>query len=411
MSAPLRSEPSSNRHAGTPRPASATAPSPPFGSKPAVAKTAARPRSSSNAPNASNTSIRPSTDTRPMPRLSRSELADFTVQLAVMIRTGLDVATALTSLCRLAGSKRTRRLYERLADDVMAGLPLSKALAQHERIFGATYVATLSAGESSGALSKVLEQLADLLRAETNLQTKVRGMLAYPVLLTGVSSLVITGLVMFVLPQFARIFEQQGTPLPLLTRTLLAISSTCASTVWIWLPLLIAGVVGLFFWRGTDAGRSAIDRAKLDLPIIGGLLRRAYVARFCRLLGIMCQNGVPMLECLSILSRSIPNRLYVRMLGEVEDSVLNGGSVTEVLLGTRFIPGSAAEMLATGERTGTLGSVSMTLADHFDTEAESRLRETLTFVEPVLTLGLGFIVSLVVLSVTLPMFDMATFAK
>jgi len=119
MSAPLRSEPSSNRHAGTPRPASATAPSPPFGSKPAVAKTAARPRSSSNAPNASNTSIRPSTDTRPMPRLSRSELADFTVQLAVMIRTGLDVATALTSLCRLAGSKRTRRLYERLADDVI----------------------------------------------------------------------------------------------------------------------------------------------------------------------------------------------------------------------------------------------------------------------------------------------------
>lgn len=343
--------------------------------------------------------------------LNRRELADFTSQLAVMTRTGLDVASALQCLKRLASSDRSRLLFESLLDSVMAGQTLSRSLAAHEKTFGATYIATLSAGESSGALPRVLDELATMLRADVQLRSKVRGMLAYPVLLTSVSSMVVAGLLLFVLPQFAKIFEQQGTPLPALTRALLGISTATINYIWLWLPLLLLSIGGLVAYYWTEKGKRAFDKAKLTFPLISQFVQRAYVARFCRLLGIMTTSGVSMLESLTILRRSIPNRLYQELVQKVEDNVVNGSSFSEALLDAPFFLPSAAEMLGTAERTGTIGPVSMTLAEHFDEEAETRLKELLTYMEPVLTLGLGFIVSLVVLSVTLPMFDMATFAK
>ncbi|MEZ6109072.1 MAG: type II secretion system F family protein [Pirellulaceae bacterium] len=147
------------------------------------------------------------------------------------------------------------------------------------------------------------------------------------------------------------------------------------------------------------------------MPLVRQFVQRAYVARFCRLMGIMTVSGVSMLESLSILRRSIPNRVYRELIADVEENVMNGGSFSEPLVDAKYFISSAAEMLGTAERTGTIGPVSLTLAEHFEEEAESRLKEMLTYLEPALTLGLGFIVSLVVLSVTLPMFDMATFAK
>lgn len=343
--------------------------------------------------------------------LSRRELADFTSQLAVMTRTGLDVASALQCLKRLASSERSRILFESLLDHVMAGQTLSRSLAVHEKTFGATYIATLAAGESSGALPRVLDELSQMLRADVQLRTKVRGMLAYPILLTGVSSLVVAGLILFVLPQFAKIFEQQGTQLPALTQGLLGLSNFIVNYIWLWLPSLLAVGGALFGYSMTEKGKQAFDKAKLSVPLIKQFVQRAYVARFCRLLGIMTTSGVSMLESLSILRRSIPNRLYRDLIQKVEENVVNGSSFSEALLDAPFFLPSAAEMLGTAERTGTIGPVAMTLAEHFDEEAETRLKEMLTYMEPALTLGLGFIVSLVVLSVTLPMFDMATFAK
>ncbi|MCA9106214.1 MAG: type II secretion system F family protein [Planctomycetales bacterium] len=343
--------------------------------------------------------------------LNRRELADFTSQLAVMTKTGLDVASALQCLKRLSTSERSRVLLEDLVDQVMSGQTLSKALSRHEKTFGPTYIATLAAGESSGALPRVLNELSHMLRMDVQLRTKVRGMLAYPVLLTSVSSLVVAALVLFVLPQFARIFEQQGTQLPMLTRALLAFSNAFVSYIWLWLPALLAIGGGLFAYGMTERGRLVFDRAKLTLPLVRQFVQRAYVARFCRLMGIMTVSGVSMLESLSILRRSIPNRVYRELIADVEENVMNGGSFSEPLVDAKYFISSAAEMLGTAERTGTIGPVSLTLAEHFEEEAESRLKEMLTYLEPALTLGLGFIVSLVVLSVTLPMFDMATFAK
>ena len=181
-------------------------------------------------PKANPTAKRISPVDRSLPHLTPAEVADFTTQLAVMTRTGLDIATALQCLCRLAATRRSRRLYERLMEDVNAGKSISEALSSHEKVFGPTYVATLAAGESSGSLPKVLDQLAGLLRNEVRLQTKIRSLLVYPLMLTGVSTLVVSGLMLLVLPQFAQIFEQQGTPLPMLTRSMLAVATSITNS-------------------------------------------------------------------------------------------------------------------------------------------------------------------------------------
>lgn len=340
-------------------------------------------------------------------KLSKAELAEFTTQLAVMTRTGLDVASALASQIRFSRSPNAAALFGQVHDDVLAGKPLSKALAKHERSFGASYVATLAAGESSGSLPQVLEQLSHLLQSELELRAKVRGMLAYPAILTSVSIMVVSGLVLFVLPQFATIFEQQGVALPVITQGLLAIADFLSGYLWIWVPSLVAILASIQIWRSSESGRTRLDAMYLQLPIIREFLRRLYVARFCRLLGMMTCNGVPILESLEILRRSLPNRVYQRLMTDIEESVVNGGSLTDPLVAASFVPAAAAEMLATGERTGALGNVALTLADHYDREAEARLKETITFVEPAVTLVLGVIVSLVVLAVALPMFDMA----
>ncbi len=341
----------------------------------------------------------------------RRDVANLTAQIGVMTRSGIDVATAIESLARQCRPPELKRVLQQVHDDVLGGNSLSGALSEHPDAFTEAYVASISAGEASGRLSDVLNQLAKMLRNELRLRSTVRTMFAYPVLLASVSSLVLLVLILFVLPQFAKIFADYDTPLPWVTQVLIGFATELRTRWWLWAPLFVVTLGGAIAFKASEQGKLAWDRAVLNAVFLHEVTRALLIGRVCHLLGVMLESGVPMLEAIRLTRRAIDNRLYQALLRSLEDDVINGRGISPSLLNSAFVPPSAAEMLATAERTGNLGEVTRLLGDHYEEEGQSKLREFVAVLEPAITVGMGLVVAVVVLAVMLPMFDLSTFAS
>jgi type II secretory pathway component PulF len=229
-------------------------------------------------------------------------------------------------------------------------------------------------------------------------------------LLTGISGSVIAILVVFVLPRFATIFAQYEVPLPIVTQALLAVAAEFRARWWLWLPLTAGAMPLVAAWRLTDTGRRVIDGVLLKGAIVRDVTRPLLIGRACAMLGLLLQSGVPLLEAIRLCREAINNRLYKELFAEVEDSVINGHGMGAVLSASDFIPTSAREMIATAERTGNLTEVADLLGEYYQEEAESRMKQMVRIIEPLITVGMGLVVAVVVLSVMLPIFDLSTVA-
>ena len=236
-------------------------------------------------------------------------------------------------------------------------------------------------------------------------------MLAYPVLLASVSSLVIVALVLFVLPQFGDIFEQYETPLPFLTRVLLAVASEVRVRWWLYGPLAVLIVGGGLAFRLSPAGRRLWDWMLVNVWLIRDVSRALLVGRVCRLMGLMIESGLPLLDSLRLTGQAVKNSYYKDLFADLERDVINGRGLSVVLSKTEVMPPAACEMIATAERTGSLGEVTRLVGEHFEEEGEAKMRQVVAALEPMITVGMGLIVAVVVLAVMLPMFDLATFAQ
>jgi type II secretory pathway component PulF len=278
-------------------------------------------------------------------------------------------------------------------------------------LFGAAYVASVAAGEAAGKLPEVLNRLSQFQRSEIRVRATIRTLLAYPILLSAVSSLVVLGLVTFVLPKFVKIFAQFDVALPVVTRVVVSISDLLRQHLLLWLPVVIAAFIGLMISRNVDAGRKHWDAAMLNLPVLRDITRAFYIGRTFRLLGLMIESGVPLLEGLKLTRNSIRNMLYRQLFDDLEESILNGRGLANSLISAGFVPPVAAEMVLTAEKTGTLGMVAELMGEHYEEEGESKLRELATILEPLIIVAMGVIVATIVLAVMLPMFDIATMAK
>jgi type II secretory pathway component PulF len=343
--------------------------------------------------------------------LSKRDLLSVTTQLAIMTRSGIDLASAFNSLSQQCTNPTLRNVLAQVHRDVTGGKSISDAMNAQTSVFGAAYVASVAAGEAAGKLPEVLSRLAQFQRTEIRVRATVRTLLAYPVLLSGVSSLVVIGLVTFVLPKFVSIFAQFDVPLPVITQIIVATSDMMRQHVWIWLPLVIIAFVGLLVSRNVEAGRKQWDAAMLNLPVLKDITRAFYIGRTFRLLGLMIESGVPLLEGLKLTRNSIRNMLYRELFDHLEESILNGRGLANSLINAGFVPAVAAEMVLTAERTGTLGMVTELMGEHYEEEGESKLRELATMLEPLIIVVMGIIVATIVMAVMLPMFDIATMAK
>jgi type II secretory pathway component PulF len=343
--------------------------------------------------------------------LSRRDLLSVTTQLAIMTRSGVDLASAFESLAGQCRNTTLRNVLTQIHRDVTGGKSISDAMNAQAGIFGAAYVASVAAGEAAGKLPEVLNRLAQFQRSEIRVRATVRTLLAYPVLLAGVSSLVVIGLVSFVLPKFVDIFGQFEIELPILTRIVVALSDLLRNNVVLWLPILIGALVGLIVSRTSEAGRRWWDKLMLNLVVIRDITRSFYVGRSFRLLGLMIESGVPLLEGIRLTRNAVKNSLYQQLFVELEEAILNGRGLASSLINAGFVPPVAAEMVLTAERTGTLGMVTELMGEHYEEEGESKLRELATILEPMIIVGMGVIVATIVMAVMLPMFDISTLAK
>jgi len=338
----------------------------------------------------------------------QQDIAEMTSQLAIMTRSGIDVASALGSLATQCKRPALAQVLREINEAVLAGNTLSDALRQHTDVFEPSYIATVAAGEASGQMSEVLAQLAHMQRAAIRSQRTIRALMTYPILLMTVSTAVLVALVMFVLPSFSDIFDQYDVPLPSITQLLIALADELWRHWWLWCPLAIGSLTGLLVWRKTDQGRRALDALWIKAPVIKNVYRSQLVGRLCRLMGLMLQSGVPLVETLRLTRQAIENLLYKDLLTDLEEAVVNGRSLESALHDTDVLPQSAREMIITAEGTGKIGEVTQLLGAYYEEEAEAGMRQVIGLLEPIITVGMGIIIACVVLAVMLPVFDLST---
>lgn len=344
-------------------------------------------------------------------KIPKQDIAEITSQLAIMVRSGVDVASALGSLSKQCKRPALCEVLEEVHESVLAGSPLSSALAEHSNVFEPTFVATVAAGEASGQMSDVLQQLSVVQRGEIKSRRTLRALMTYPILLFAVSSSVLVALVLFVLPQFSEIFEQYELVLPFVTQVLLELAAELRTRWWLWVPLTVGSTVSLLVWKNTDGGRNSLDALWLRLPVVCDVYRSQLVGRLCRLFGMMLESGVPLLDVLRLTKNAVSNVHYQQLIDDLEDAVVNGRSLASVLLEVEIVPESAREMLITAESTGNLGEVTRLLGTFYEEETEARMRQVVGLLEPMITIGMGLLVAVVVMAVMLPVFDLSTIAN
>ena len=346
----------------------------------------------------------------PKQRVKKRDIVAATSQLSILLRSGMDLSTSLESLTRQTKNVAMQRMLTDIHERVLAGLQFSDALAIYENTFGTSFIASIRAGEASGKLAGVLVQLAQLQRQRLRLSASLRAMMAYPIVLTVVSSGVVLALMTVVLPRFAAIFDDFDTALPGITKVLLAISGFLTNYGLFVVAALALAIVGLVLMYRSESGKRTLDRWLLNSIAFRYVTRPLYIGRACRLLGMMIENGVPVLEAIQLTRTSVKNREYVSLFERLETEVVNGRGLGSVLLDAPFVPDSAAEMLVMAEKSGSLEMVTQIIGDHYEEEGEMRLREIVNYAEPALTVVMGLIISVVIMAVMLPMFDLATAA-
>ncbi|MEO1497068.1 MAG: type II secretion system F family protein [Planctomycetota bacterium] len=378
------------------------------------------PNPRAEAPTGANPLARAAAEKRPLAawslplggvRYTPQERVNFTSQLAMMTGAGLGVAQAIQSIARQCPRKVIAERYHQMHDDVLGGSSFSAALRAHPDLFDEAYTATIAAGEASGKMTDVLAQLAEINRADLRLSRTLRGMLIYPILLTIVSILVISTLVVFVLPRFATIFEQYEISLPMVTQVLIGIADEFRARWWLWGALAGAATAGLIAARVTEQGQRLVDTALVRTPGLGKLTQILIGARVCRLLGLLIESGVPLLDCLTLLKKSVRNRLFGDLAEKMEDAVTNGRTLSDALADNEVLPPSASELIATAEKTGRMGEVNRLLGAHYDEEGQAAARQIVSAIEPMVTIVMGGVVATVVMAVMLPVFDIATLAQ
>lgn len=331
-------------------------------------------------------------------------------QLSVLVASGTQIADAIEATEKQLPQGPFRVVVADVRRRVEQGESLSDALSRHPRVFDAVCVSLVAAGESSGTLEPMLARLAELTRQQEHVRGAVRGALVYPVMLVSVSLSVLIGMVLFVIPRFAGMFESLDTPLPATTQGLLWLSGAMWSYWWAMLLVLGAAGTGAWMWARSPAGKVAFDALVLRLPLVGPMLRSFATARLARLLGVLLESRVPLLEAMELTRRSFVSVGYQQVIDSAVEAATRGDSISSAFGQSGLIVPSVVEALRNGERTGEMGPVLTRVAGFLDEDNEVSVRTLTSVVEPVILLLLGVVVAGVAISMFLPMFDLVATA-
>jgi general secretion pathway protein F len=342
-------------------------------------------------------------------RLNGAEQALITRQLATLIRSGMPIEQALTAVARQAGKARVERIVLAVRARVVEGHSLAGSLAEFPRAFPEMYRATVAAGEQSGHLEQVLDQLAEYLETRHDTGRSVAQAMVYPAFIMVFSSLVIAMLMMYVVPRMVEVFVNQGRELPALTRFMIALSDFFRD--WMWLVVSITIVAAVLFTRAMrdPAFRLRVHRKLVEVPVIGAVFRAADSARLASTLGILGRAGVPLVEALAISAQVVVNLAIREAVTHSASRVREGGSLSRALEKSGYFPPMMVQMIASGEASGELDQMLTRAADYQERDLNGTVTTAVGLLGPLMLLVMAGFVVLVVLSVILPMLEMNAF--
>lgn len=344
------------------------------------------------------------------PQISVKVVSEFARELSVLVSTGTPLVDAIHSLEMQASSEKLQSVLERLRLRLEEGDSLSEAMELQSEVFGPIFCSLSAAGESGGNLDVMLNRVSKLLRQEAKIRANIAGAMMYPILLTAISIVVITVMIGLVLPRFAELFESLDSELPPTTEFLMLISTILRSYWWGIIPGVVAAIGGLVFWIRSDKGRSIVEANLLKVPVLGSTLSSIQTARIFRVLGLLVESKVPILESIELTRRSVSNTLYKDLLTTAEESVTIGEPVSTAFSTGNLIVPSAVEAVRNAEQSGRMGPVMIQLADYLDEENETVIKSISSLIEPIIMIGLGIMVAFIAISMFLPLFDLTASA-
>jgi len=340
-------------------------------------------------------------------RISSQALLVFNQELLALTKAGLPILTALDILAERSHQPRLVAILADVREAVKGGMALSAAFARHPRVFSPLYTATIHAGEQSGNLVDALTRYVEYQKRIMALVQRFRAALTYPAVLSLASGGVILFLLTYVVPTFTLIYGDMAAELPAATRMLVGLTGRLRGM----LPILGGGVallaISAWRWRATPAGRRAIDRLPLRLPWVGDLLRGYLFSRFSRTLAMMLGGGIPMIPSLQVTLTTVGNAYVTEALERCVPRVAAGSTLADALGGTRVVPPLVLEMAAVGESSGSLGEMLGHVADLYDGEVDTRITALAALIEPVILIGMGFVVAAIVIIMYLPIFHLS----
>ena len=340
---------------------------------------------------------------RSLGKVPPKDLAIFTRQFSVMIDAGLPLVQGLEILGAQQTHKGFQRIIESVRDDVEKGSTLQAALSKHPKAFNDLFVNMVGAGESGGILDVILQRLSGYIEKSVKLTGKVKSAMTYPVAVISIAIIVVVIIMVKVIPVFSAMYSGLGSKLPYPTLVCIALSDAIINYWWLMTVAIVMIVIGLRQYYKTAPGHLQIDTVLLHLPVLGDVLRKVAVARFCRTLGTLISSGVPILEGMDITAKTAGNLVIQNAILKSKDAVEQGRNISTPLAETKVFPPMVVQMVGVGEATGALDAMLAKVADFYEDEVDNAVASLTSLMEPIMIAILGGIV----VAMYMPIFGLA----
>jgi len=339
-------------------------------------------------------------------RIPLGNLVFFTRQLATMFSAGLTLERAIHGLAVEEKHSRLKKVLTKVADNIRKGLNLSEALSRHPGVFSNLYIALTKAGEVSGNLNEILDQLATYLENLDDTRRKVRSAMTYPIFMMVFMMMMVSAMFIWIIPKFSDVYAQLGANLPAATRTLVGISQWMSANFGSILFFSLLTLLVIWLISKTKKGGFVIDSIKLKFPIFGSLINQAILNKFCKTFGILIGAGVPVLDSTKLLSKVVDNRVFEEATNEASNYIREGYNISTALRRTELFPPIMLQLASTGEETGELDSLLDRAADYYYKQVTALVERMTTLIEPLLILAVGVVIAIMVVITYLPVFHL-----
>ncbi len=338
--------------------------------------------------------------------VKQQEIHVATRQLATLIGAGIPLVPALNGLIEQTTNRSFKTILAQIKDAVNEGNSLTSALTEHPKLFSKIYINMVRAGEASGSLDVVLDRLAEFGETQHALRSRIKAAMLYPLFMAVVGIVVLFLLITFIVPSITSVFEGTKQALPLPTIILIGLSSLLKQFWWAVLLVVAAAIASIRWYVGTPVGRQRLDLLKLSLPGLRDLSIKTASARFGRTLASLLQSGVSLITALQIVKNIVNNVVLADLINEACNELEKGQSLSQFFRGNKWFPPMLVQMMAVGEQSGTLDKMLAKAADSYEKEVETKILALTSMIEPVMILSMGLVVSFIVVSILLPIFEM-----